>query len=143
VPDDDTHAVSVAVLTHRYWQRAFGGDPAAVGRVVSLNGTPFTTVGVAEPSFTRLTPGNVYDLWLPALGLLEVEEGPDPVIRLDDEDGPKRGIGKRRLGELAPPGRGGGCATAAWAPRGPQRVEGDGRQRERGVDAGRPGPPTR
>lgn len=41
----------VAVLTHRYWQSHFGGDPAILGRAVTVNGKPFTIVGVAKPGF--------------------------------------------------------------------------------------------
>jgi len=62
---DEQRAAPVAVLSHAYWLRAFGGDPSIVGRTVRLNGALFTVVGVADPDFTRLTPGNVHDLWLP------------------------------------------------------------------------------
>ena len=41
----------VTVLTHRYWQSHFGGDPAVVGRSLLINGKPFTIVGVAKPGF--------------------------------------------------------------------------------------------
>jgi len=64
-PDDDKPgAPSVAVLDYAYWQRAFGGSPAAIGRTIRLNNAVFTIVGVAEPSFTRLTPGKSVDLWV-------------------------------------------------------------------------------
>ncbi len=36
----------VAVLGHRLWRERFAGDPRAVGRVVRLNGKPFTVVGI-------------------------------------------------------------------------------------------------
>ena len=64
-PDDEARAVPVAVLHHAYWQRAFGADPAVVGRTIVLNGVAVTVIGVAEAGFTRLTPGNVFDMWLP------------------------------------------------------------------------------
>ena len=41
----------VVVLSHDCWQNRFGADPAIVGRVVILNGHPFTVVGVAQPGF--------------------------------------------------------------------------------------------
>ena len=41
----------VVVLTHRYWQARFAGDPSVVGRVLRLNGQPFTVIGVAEEGF--------------------------------------------------------------------------------------------
>ena len=49
--DDRPAAPPVAVLSHRYWQKRFGADPAAVGRQINLNNVPFTVVGVAPPGF--------------------------------------------------------------------------------------------
>jgi predicted permease len=63
--DEKPGAEPVAVLSFAYWQTAFGGEPAAIGKAIKLNGVPFTIVGVAEPRFTRLTPGKSQDLWLP------------------------------------------------------------------------------
>jgi len=39
------------VLSHKYWQSAFGGDPAVVGQGVTLNNVAFTVVGVMPPDF--------------------------------------------------------------------------------------------
>jgi putative ABC transport system permease protein len=44
----------VAVLGHGFWRRAFGSDPAAIGRRVSVEGTTFTVIGVAPPDFVGL-----------------------------------------------------------------------------------------
>ncbi|MGE0160627.1 MAG: ADOP family duplicated permease [Gemmatimonadales bacterium] len=49
--DDAPDAEPVAVLSSRYWQRRFGGDPDLLGRVVSINGAPVTVVGVTPPDF--------------------------------------------------------------------------------------------
>ena len=35
-------APAVLVLSHKYWQRSFGGDPAVVGRVFRMNDRPHT-----------------------------------------------------------------------------------------------------
>src|SRR5690606_1369147 len=48
--DDGPGAAPVMMLTHAYWLNQFGGDPAAVGRVVRINGRSVTIVGVAEPA---------------------------------------------------------------------------------------------
>jgi putative ABC transport system permease protein len=40
----------VVVLTHRLWQR-LGGDPAIVGTDLTLNGNPWTVIGVMGPDF--------------------------------------------------------------------------------------------
>lgn len=41
----------VVVLSHGYWQRRFGGDPATVGRVLTIEGRPRTVVGVMPDDF--------------------------------------------------------------------------------------------
>jgi putative ABC transport system permease protein len=46
----------VMVISHEYWQRRFGGDPSAVGREVTMNGKPFTIVGVLPEGFTGPEP---------------------------------------------------------------------------------------
>jgi predicted permease len=65
-PADDTPSAPPAiVLDYRYWQRAFGADPAAVGRTVRLNNVEAVIVGVADPRFTGLTPGKTQDFLMP------------------------------------------------------------------------------
>jgi predicted permease len=66
-PSDDTVAASpVAVLAYGYWKSAFGESPSVIGRSISLNNIAFTIIGVADPSFTALTPGKSQDMWIPA-----------------------------------------------------------------------------
>jgi predicted permease len=64
--DDVVGAPPAAVISFRYWTRAFARDPAAVGSVVDINGTAFTIVGVAPRGFfgERLDP-QTPDFWLP------------------------------------------------------------------------------
>ncbi len=51
-PDEDAPGHNhVVVLTERLWTRRFGADPGVVGRKISLNGEPFTVVGVMPSSF--------------------------------------------------------------------------------------------
>ena len=63
--DDEPNSAPVLVLSYGYWQRTFGGSKDAVGKVVNLNGVPFTIVGIAEQKFASLAPGNLYDVWVP------------------------------------------------------------------------------
>jgi predicted permease len=63
--DDSPSASPVLVLSYAAWQGAFGGERSVLGRVIGLNGIPFTIVGVAEPAFTSLTPGKTQEFWLP------------------------------------------------------------------------------
>jgi putative ABC transport system permease protein len=52
----------VVVLTEGYWRRRFGGDPAAVGRTLRLNGVTNTIVGVM-PASVQVPQGAL--LWAP------------------------------------------------------------------------------
>jgi predicted permease len=54
-------APGVTVLSHALWQRHFGGRPM-LGKRISLNGRPYTVVGVMRSGFTF--PGES-DLWIP------------------------------------------------------------------------------
>jgi predicted permease len=55
----------VAIVSHAFWMRRFGGDPAAVGRWFSLQDAQFQIVGVTEPRFAGIEPGRPTDLWMP------------------------------------------------------------------------------
>ena len=50
-------------LSHAFWQRRFASAPDVVGRTLSVNGTPFTVVGVARQGFFGTRPGFVPDIW--------------------------------------------------------------------------------
>ena len=54
----------VAVLSHAFWQRRFGADPAVVGRSVHLKGQPFVIAGVARESFRGMTVV-APNVWIP------------------------------------------------------------------------------
>jgi predicted permease len=55
----------VVVLSHAFWMRRFGGDPATVGHWMTLENRRFQIIGVAEARFTGIEPGRPTDLWLP------------------------------------------------------------------------------
>ena len=44
--EDDVSAPPAAILSDGLWQRRFGADPAAVGRIIQINGVGHTVVGV-------------------------------------------------------------------------------------------------
>jgi predicted permease len=64
----------VVVLSYNYWQTRFGGDPAVVGKAVSINGHPVTIVGVAGKGFLGPTPLLVMQAYLP-LSQFMIERG--------------------------------------------------------------------
>src|SRR5436190_4926073 len=41
----------VALISHGLWQRRFGGDPAVLGKGVSINGDKRTIIGILPPEF--------------------------------------------------------------------------------------------
>jgi predicted permease len=63
--DDRPGAHPVAIVSHAFWMRRFGGEPAILGRWFMLEDRQFQVVGVASSSFTGIEPGRPTDVWLP------------------------------------------------------------------------------
>src|SRR5918993_853336 len=64
VAEEDVEA-GAAVTSHRLWQRAFGGDPAAIGHWISVNGAQAQVVGVAPRNFAGVRAGShATDVWI-------------------------------------------------------------------------------
>jgi transcriptional regulator len=55
--DDRAGAERVAVISHAYWMRRFGGSPSIVGKQVRLNAVAFTIVGVSGAALPALVSG--------------------------------------------------------------------------------------
>jgi predicted permease len=71
-------APDVAVLSHGLWQRRFGGDPRLVGKAITVNGTPFTVVGILPAGFEwhmkqKSRTGRPAEIWM---ALTTPTEGP-------------------------------------------------------------------
>jgi predicted permease len=60
--EDSPHGGKVVVLSYGLWQRKFDGDPAIVGKSISLGNEPYTVVGVIGKDFLGVVQA---DLWLP------------------------------------------------------------------------------
>jgi predicted permease len=58
-------AQPVAVLSHGYWMRRFGGDPAILNQTLLVNNTALTVVGVAQAGFTGVQVGESSDVFVP------------------------------------------------------------------------------
>lgn len=67
--DDDRKpgAHPVAVLTHHYWQRRFGGKPDVLGKKLEKGKEIYEIVGVAPPGFTGFETGNPTDFFVPMM----------------------------------------------------------------------------
>src|SRR6266478_2284969 len=54
------------VLSHSLWARRFGSDEKYIGQTITLNGTPYTVVGVTPPGFKGIVSlGRPDLLWIP------------------------------------------------------------------------------
>src|SRR5262249_51239994 len=59
---------NVVVLSHSFWQRKFSGDPAIIGRKLTIDGYSSTVIGVLPASFKapmELQADTRVDMWLP------------------------------------------------------------------------------
>jgi predicted permease len=56
---------AVVVLASDFWKREFAGNPSVVGRVVRLNGTAFTVIGVAPETFSGMLVFARPDFYMP------------------------------------------------------------------------------
>ena len=61
--DVTPEAEGVAVLSHAFWQRKFGGDRKAIGRRVQIDGEDYTIVGVMPRQF--MVPESRAEMWVP------------------------------------------------------------------------------
>ena len=81
----------VIVLSHDLWQQRFGGDPAIVGRTITLSGSPATVIGVMPRGFTYPTWSM---LWQP----ISTIEQTDSALSRRGVHSDSRTIGRLRQG---------------------------------------------
>ena len=69
LPDEDATpgASPVAVLSYGLWKRRFNADPAVIDKTISLNGVPFTIIGVAPAEFTGVVRGSSPEIYVPMM----------------------------------------------------------------------------
>jgi putative ABC transport system permease protein len=66
LPDEDQPGHDdVVILSHGLFERRYGSDPSVVGRKITINGKPFTVVGVTPRDFYFRRKGR--DLWMPLI----------------------------------------------------------------------------
>ena len=63
--DDRKGADPVAVMSYRTWQQKYGLDPSVIGASFTMNGQPFTVVGIAPPGFFGDRLESPPAFWLP------------------------------------------------------------------------------
>jgi predicted permease len=69
LPEEDrtpgTHPV--AVISHGFWQRRFGANPAVIGQTITLNHQSLTVIGIAPPPYTGMLRGLAIEVWVPLM----------------------------------------------------------------------------
>jgi predicted permease len=64
-PDEDRPGGGhVALISHTMWQQRFNGDPSVLGQALTLDGAPYTIVGVL-PAQASAFPLNPFQIWVP------------------------------------------------------------------------------
>ena len=70
LPEDNLKgAPSVAMISHGYWERRFGGNPGMVGATMSVNNIPVTIVGVTPRQYSGIQRlgDSAHDIHLPVV----------------------------------------------------------------------------
>ena len=82
---------AVAVLSHGFWMRQYGGQPGVIGSTILLNARPFTIVGVTAPGFQGTEVGESPEVFapmtlqptlIPAMGLTALKQPRNQWMRM-------------------------------------------------------------
>lgn len=86
-PEEDatpgTHPV--AVLSYAFWQQRLAGDPEITGKSLTLNGQPFTVIGVTQPGFSGTVSPFRPEIWVPLMMQTVAQPGETDAARQADE----------------------------------------------------------
>ena len=93
--EEDQKPTPVAVISHGFWERSLGSDPAIVGRTLTLNRTPFTVIGIAPKGFTGTLLGGGPSVWVP----MSMHDVAQPNFNWYEQ---RRGLFLFSFGRLAP-----------------------------------------
>jgi predicted permease len=63
--DDQRGCPGTAVLSYDFWQRAYGGRADILGKPISLDGHPFSIIGVTQPGFFGVDVGHAAEVMVP------------------------------------------------------------------------------
>jgi predicted permease len=83
IEDERPDGAGAAVISDIFWTQRLHRDTAAIGSVVTLNGTAFTIVGVAPPEFFGERVRRPADFWIPLRFQPQIEQRPSYLTRAD------------------------------------------------------------
>jgi len=74
--DRPSDSAAVAVISHDFWRRRFGGDSSILGKTIRVNGRLFSIIGVAPKGFRgvdlELGVGSPAEIWIPFWNLKHI-----------------------------------------------------------------------
>ncbi|MGO8817215.1 MAG: ABC transporter permease [Terriglobia bacterium] len=68
-PEEDrvANGAPLVVLSYNYWKQRFGGDPAILGKTLTINKHDMTVIGVAQAGFDGVELGYTTKLFIPVM----------------------------------------------------------------------------
>ncbi len=72
----------VAILSYGLWQRMYGGEETAIGKIIPLNGEGYTIVGIMPDSYQL--PSRKVDLWTPIILTPKTLSPGDRIVESDN-----------------------------------------------------------
>jgi putative ABC transport system permease protein len=114
--EDDGPSPRVVLLGEALWRRRFSGDPSIVGRLVRLNGQPYTVVGVVADNVQFSRPAEIWTLspqfpdtpTLRAIRAFDVVARLKPGVTIEAAQAELNGIAERLAIEYPEPNKGTG-----------------------------------
>src|SRR6185436_13007543 len=99
LPEEDREpgAHPVVVVSHQFWQERLEGDPRAVGKTITINGSGYTVIGIAPESFNGTDIGLQPSFWVPLAMTRQIQ--PNQAFDWFDT---RRGLFVMSLGRLKP-----------------------------------------
>src|SRR5271155_1698821 len=79
--DDEPHH-HVAILSHQLWKDHFGGDPAILGRTITLDNSGYTVVGVMPAGFDFPLQRKQVEIWTTFSALQERSDNMPPITKV-------------------------------------------------------------
>jgi hypothetical protein len=99
-PEDDGPSPRVVLLGAAVWRRRFSGDPSIVGRLVRLNGEPYTVVGVVADNVQFSRPA---EIWTLSARFPDFRAARHPCLRVIARGPWRRWAAQAELGMCRPP----------------------------------------
>lgn len=101
LPEEDQAGHHVLIISDKFWRTHFNGDESAIGRSITLNGRPYTIVGVAPRGFQFPVRDEARDMWTTFSRWAEVTDPKDTPIQAQRGNHSLQGIARLKPGVIA------------------------------------------